>query len=115
MTDIAHDPAHNQQPGFRPDIFMDPNTKSVAIQDESGEVIFWVNFSREVRVRIQFREGADKDKVREAFKQNIPLFAEAYRRAGCVAFLFDSVSAPLIWFLRQFGFRKATNEYRKGF
>lgn len=113
MQDIAVDPAHNQQPGFKPELFLDPATKSVAIQDENGEVIFWVNFSKEIRVRIQFREGVDKEKVREAFRTNLPIFAEAYKRAGCMAFLFDSVSAPLIWFLRQFGFRKASAEYRK--
>lgn len=115
LKDIATDPAHNQQPGFHPALFIDENAKNVAIQDENGEVIFWVSFLKEVRVRIQFREGVDKEKVREAFRQNIPIFAEAYSRAGAKAFLFDSVSAPLVWFLRRFGFRKATSEYRKEF
>ena len=113
MKDIQDDPAHNQQPGFNPELFMDPETQGVAFQDECGEVVFWANFSREIRVRIQFRKDVDKEKVREAFTKYIPLFAENFKRAGCKAFLFDSVSAPLIWFLRRFGFRKAASEYRR--
>jgi len=113
MNDITADPYHNQQPGFTPGIFMDEQSHNVAIQDEDGEVVFWVNFSREVRVRIQFREGVDKNKVRDAFTKNIPLFEDAFRRAGCKAFLFDSTSRALVWFLKRFGFTLSKNEYRK--
>jgi hypothetical protein len=111
--DISTDPAHNQQPGVTPEVFLDPQAKNVAFTDDTGEVIFWASFSREVRVRIQFREGVDKDKVRAAFERYVPMFSDTFKAAGAKAFLFDSVSAPLIWFLRKFGFRKMNSEYRK--
>ena len=113
--EIALDPAHNQQPGFSPELFQDAMSKNVVFEDENGEPIFYANFTKEVRVRIQFVDGADKEKVRATFSQYIPQFAASFKAAGCKAFLFGSVSAPLIWFLRQFGFRKAASEYRKEF
>ena len=113
--EIALDPAHNQQPGFSPELFQDADSKSVVFEDESGDPICYMNFTKEVRVRIQFVDGVDREKVRVMFKQYIPTFSESFRLSGCRAFLFDSVSAPLVCFLRRFGFRKATSEYRKEF
>lgn len=113
--DVAADPYHNQQPGFTQDVFADPQNKNVAFADENGEVVFWASFSREIRVRIQFREGASRDKVREAFKTYVPMFGLSFKQAGARAFLFDTKNKVLAFFLRRFGFRKTADEYRMGF
>src|ERR1017187_4161032 len=81
--EIALDPAHNQQPGFAPELFQDAAAKSVVFEDENGEPIFYASFTKEVRVRIQFVDGVDKENVRATFSQYIPMFAENFKRAGC--------------------------------
>lgn len=115
IQDISTDPLHSQQPGFTPEVFADSQNKNVAFSDENGEVVFWASFSREIRVRIQFRDGVSKDKVRAAFSKYIPMFGASFKQAGARAFLFGTTNRALAFFLRRFGFRKASEEFRLEF
>ena len=106
-TEIENDPVHGKDPAFNAGIFVDPDGRSLVFEDSEGPV-FFVNLRKEVRFTIQFRNGINKDRIRDCFKKYIPEFVAAHKRSGVAAMTYTTENKALAWFLRKFGFVEET-------
>ena len=104
---IANEPAHKAS---RPDYYFEPGTKSVIYEDTEGP-IFVVRYSSALRVDIDFA-NVEKERIRQALKNEFPAVAEQARSQGFKHIVFDSVSKTLVAFCRLMGFR-AMPDYQR--
>jgi hypothetical protein len=104
---IAREPSHEES---TPEFYLAPNTKSVVYEDDLGPV-FVVRYSSALRVDIDFAD-VEKERIRQALKQEFPAVAEQAKSQGFGEIIFNSVSKPLIAFCRFMGFR-AVPDYRR--
>jgi hypothetical protein len=105
-AEILKDEVHGKDPAFTVEIFQNPDTRSVVFEDDRGPV-FYANLCKEMRVTIQFCDGVEKVRIRRMFEKHIPEFVAAFKKAGYAAFVYETKSKALAWFLRKFGFRSA--------
>jgi len=103
-AEILKDEVHSKDSAFSLDIFTNPDTRSIVFEDSKG-VVFYANLCKEMRITIQFCNGVEKERIRRIFEQHIPEFATAFKKAGYIAFVYETKSKVLSWFLRRFGFR----------
>ena len=104
---IANEPAHKAS---SPDYYFEPGTKSVIYEDTEGPV-FVVRYSSALRVDIDFA-NVEKERIRQALKNEFPAVAEQARSQGFKHIVFDSVSKTLVAFCRLMGFR-AMPDYQR--
>jgi hypothetical protein len=105
-AEIEKDPEHSlvkENQTFLPEIMMNSKNVSLVFEDSQG-VVFYTCFRRELLIDIQFC-SVDKERIRQCFKEYIPIFAENFKKAGYVTISFTTKNRVLAFFLRRFGFK----------
>jgi hypothetical protein len=83
-------------------------TDYVAVEDEIG-TIGYLKMENILRIHCQFAPPTEIQRTRKAMAEFINHIKQE-ARPQYAQLIFESVSAPLIWFLRKFGFRRSKNE-----
>lgn len=108
---VANDPEHSKtsEPSFwvTPSV-PEKHTKYIVVEDSVGTVAYLV-LENVLRIHCQFAPSTETDRIRAAAEEFLPKLkkesSENYKQV-----IAEAVSAPLVWFLRKFGFRKSKNE-----
>lgn len=107
--EIDIDPWHEGDASLK-ELFYDPACVSMAVGDNEGEV-FYLSIAKEARIRIQFKSGVSKDRIKKALEETNGWLPKFSREKGFKALVFDSVSDRLIWFMWKLGFRSKPDNY----
>lgn len=83
-------------------------TKYLAVEDEVGVIGFLV-LENVLRIHAQFAPTYEVRRTRVALA-DVMMQIQKWARPQYKQIIFQSVSTPLIWFLRKFGFRRSKDE-----
>jgi hypothetical protein len=83
-------------------------TDYLVVEDDVG-VIGYLVLENCLRIHCQFPPAFETDRIRAAISEFIPTIKNQ-AQSQYKQLIFESVSMPLIWFLRKFGFRRSKNE-----
>lgn len=84
--------------------------KYLAVEDENGTLAYLV-LENCLRIHVQFAPPEEIERTRAGLASALPQI-QHWARDQYKEIIFESISAPLIWFLRKFGFRKSKNEIK---
>jgi hypothetical protein len=98
-----------QHRGVNPEWWMD---EGFAVENASGPV-FYLKFENVMRCYIQFAPDVDRDQevTKLALKNAFYQVAVGAKQHGYKEIIYDSESPSLIGFMKQFGFKEATNNF----
>jgi hypothetical protein len=108
---LAADPEHSQSSTvsfWLPPKIEHKGVKYLAVEDDKGVIGFLV-LENCVRIHAQFAPPEEIDRTRTALT-DVMTQIQKWARPQYRELIFESISAPLIWFLRKFGFRRSKNE-----
>lgn len=91
----------------------DPRPGCYALEDATGEVVFFIRLSRAARVQIQFPPEADRDSSRtlRGLLHGMAFLEVELAQAGCEEWIFDTMNPQLKKTAeRLLGFTESTHE-----
>lgn len=108
---LAVDPEHSKTSDvsfWLPPPDKHKGTDYLAVEDSVG-VVGYIVLENILRIHCQFAPPYEINRIRDAMEEfMVRIKKEASPQYKQI--IFESVSAPLVWFLRRFGFRKSKNE-----
>jgi hypothetical protein len=106
--EIASDEVHASW--MNPSFFLEPQTLSVALDDEQGTTMF-LRMESVMRFSIQFCD-VDKERIRQVVIKQFPSLVQRARNSGYKQIIFDSRSLGLVQFIKKhFRIRHSPDEY----
>lgn len=108
---LAADPEHSKTSALSfwlPPVEEPKGAKYLAVEDEKG-VIGYLVLENCLRIHAQFAPPTEIERTRVAVGETIAQI-QHFSRSQYKEMLFESISRPLIIFLRKFGFRRNENQ-----